>query len=88
MVLWSQLAANPLYDHITLACVPSVFRPGWVLAGLVLFGVGFGLSRRSSWSISAGPAPISRQSGRTSSDGVFPLFTLEQLDLADPVAGR
>jgi len=70
-------------------CAPSSFRPGWVLTGLVLFGVGFGFVEAVVVvDLRAVLHPISRQTGRTSSDKVFPLFTLDQLDGADPVAGR
>jgi hypothetical protein len=85
----SQLAANGLDDPIPRACVPAMFRPGWVLAGLFLFGVGFGFVEAVVVvDLRAVLHPISQLTGRTSSDGVFPLFTLDQLDLADPVAGR
>ena len=64
-------------------------RPGWVLAGLVLFGLGFGFVEAVVVvDLRAVLRPISRQTGRTSSDHVFPLFTLDQLDRADRVAGR
>ncbi len=69
--------------------VPSSFRPGWILAGLVLFGAGFGFVEAAVVvDLRAVLHPISRQTGRISGDGVFPLFTLDQLDHANPVAGR
>jgi hypothetical protein len=64
-------------------------RPAWVLAGLYLFGIGFGfveavvvvdlraiLSSAEGWS------------GPLSADEVFPMIPFERLERADPVAAR
>jgi hypothetical protein len=68
--------------------VPSV-RPGWLLAGLITFGIGFGFVEAAVVAdLRAILRPISRHTGRTSADGVFPMLTIDLLDRADPVAAR
>ncbi len=68
--------------------VPAA-RAGWLLAGLVSFGIGFGFVEAVIVvDLRAILGPISRDSGRISSDRVFPLLTIEELDQTDALAAR
>jgi hypothetical protein len=71
-----------------LTDVPS-FRPAWLLGGLVCVGIGFGFVEAAVVAdLRAILSPIGRQDGATSADNVFPIYTLEKLDRANPVAAR
>jgi hypothetical protein len=68
---------------------PAPSRPAWVLAGLYLFGIGFGFVEAAvvvDLRAVLGPS-IGRLAGR-SSDDLFPLIPLDRLILEDPTAAR
>jgi hypothetical protein len=80
----SDLLKSDLHDYNIKSC-----RPGWLLAGLVFFGIGFGFVEAVVVvDLRAILSPISRQTGRISPDGVFPMISIARLDEADPVAAR
>jgi hypothetical protein len=65
------------------------FQPVSVLAGLVFLGAGFGFVEAAVVvDLRAVLESVSQKTGRISSDEVFPMFTLKELDGVDPVAGR
>jgi hypothetical protein len=67
----------------------ATHRAEWLLAGLVIFGIGFGFVEAAVVvDLRAILRPVSRESGRTSADGVFPMLTIDQLDRSDPAAAR
>jgi hypothetical protein len=97
IVSWALLKlmdpSSPSMNHLLQSVshrfsVPTQ-RPEWLLAGLVAFGVGFGFVEAAVVAdLRAILRPISRESGRTSADGVFPMLTIDQLGRDAPVAAR
>ena len=64
-------------------------RPAWVLAGLYLFGIGFGFVEAAvvvNLRAMLGPA-VGRMADR-SSDDIFPMIPLDRLTKDDPTAAR
>ncbi len=65
------------------------FRPGWLLAGLVLFGIGFGFVEAVVVvDLRAILSPAAGWTGPLSAGEIFPMIPIERLDQADPVAAR
>jgi hypothetical protein len=65
------------------------FRPGWLLAGVVLFGIGFGFVEAVV--VVDLRAILSSATGRTdllSADEIFPMIPLDRLERADPAVAR
>jgi hypothetical protein len=78
-----------LHTPVSNACGPSSLRACWVLAGLVLFGMSFGFVEAAVVvDLRTVLDPIAQPTARTTSGGVFPLLTIEQLDHANPRAAR
>ena len=68
---------------------PAPSRPAWVLAGLFLFGIGFGFVEAAvvvDLRAILGPS-VGRIAGR-SSDDLFPMIPLDRLTQDDPTAAR
>jgi hypothetical protein len=68
---------------------PAPSHPAWVLAGLYLFGIGFGFVEAAvvvDLRAILGPS-VGRLAGR-SSDDLFPMIPLERLVKDDPTAAR
>ncbi len=73
----------------TPATRPATVHPAWVLAGLYLFGIGFGFVEAAvvvDLRAILGPA-VGRIAGR-SSDDLFPMIPLDRLTKDDPTAAR
>lgn len=73
------------------AVVPAAppFRPACLLAGVVLFGIGFGFVEGVVVvDLRAILAPVGGRSDRLSADEVFPLIPMDRLECADRVAAR
>jgi hypothetical protein len=65
------------------------FRPGWLLGGLVLFGIGFGFVEAVVVvDLRAILSPLVGRTDRLSADEVLPLIAFDRLGRADPVAAR
>ncbi len=68
---------------------PAPYRPAWVLAGLYLFGIGFGFVEAAvvvDLRAILGPT-VGRIAGR-SSDELFPMIPFDRLAKDDPTAAR
>jgi hypothetical protein len=68
---------------------PAPSRPAWILAGLYLFGIGFGFVEAAvvvDLRAILGPS-VGRLAGR-SSDDLFPMIPLDRLTQEDPTAAR
>jgi hypothetical protein len=69
--------------------VTTPFRPGWLLAGVVLFGIGFGFVEAVVVvDLRAILAPVAGRADRISADEIFPMIPMDRLERADPVAER
>jgi hypothetical protein len=71
------------------AARPAPYRPAWVLAGLYLFGIGFGFVEAAvvvDLRAILGPT-VGRIAGR-SSDELFPMIPFDRLAKDDPTAAR
>ena len=65
------------------------FRPGWLLAGLVLFGIGFGFVEAVVVvDLRAILSPAAGWTGPLSAGEIFPMIPIDRLEQADPVAAR
>src|SRR5437867_474909 len=65
------------------------FRPGWLLAGLVLFGIGFGFVEAVvAVELRAILSPTADRTGPRSTHDVIPLIAFDRLERADPIAAR
>jgi hypothetical protein len=65
------------------------FRPAGLLAGLVLFGIGFAFVEAVVVvDLRAILSPLTGRAGTQTADDLFPLIGIDQLDRADPVAAR
>jgi hypothetical protein len=65
------------------------FRPGWLLAGLLLFGMGFAFVEAVvAVDLRTILGPIAGRAGSPSADEVFPLPRSDWLERADPAAAR
>ena len=65
------------------------FRPGWLLAGVVLFGIGFGFVEAVV--VVDLRTILTAVTGRTdplSADEIFPMIPMDRLERADPATAR
>jgi hypothetical protein len=80
--------SNPFPRDIDGHATPP-FPPGWLLAGVVLFGIGFGFVEAVVVvDLRAILSPASCGSDRRPADEIFPLIPIDRLERADPVAAR
>ena len=75
------------YHNDGLAVTP--FRPGWLLAGLVVFGISFGfIEAVVVVDLRAILGPVAGWTGALSAGEIFPMIGIDRLEQADPTAAR
>ncbi len=80
--------SNPRRCDLAGLAVPP-FRSGWLLAGVVLFGIGFGFVEAVVVvDLRAILTSVAGQTDPLSPDEIFPLIPMDRLERSDPVAAR